>query len=200
MARSLEHDRLMRVSHSHVAATARDNGHAQQIVALRLIQHPGSYIEWETRHSQLMRQVCRPARLRAQIIRMRATTLALIHRRAVFEYLRDRKITGAKRHQYIALFYGSRDYATSVVVEHGHYTRSWVSASCARFIGTEVLHDPAFEAPLTEYELWYSEYFRAFCDLQLDTTKHEDITYGQALLPFLKERARLAREQLLSLT
>ncbi len=77
-----------------------------------------------------MQRVCEPPRLRAQMVRMRETTLALIHRRAVFEYLRDRKITGAKRHRYIALFYGARDYASSVVVEHRHYLRSWISGSC----------------------------------------------------------------------
>lgn len=199
MPRSLQHDRLMRVSHLHVAATARDDSHEQQIVALRLIQHPGSYTEWEHQHSQLMQRVCQPARLRTQIVRMRAMTLALIHRRAVFEYLRDRKITGAKRHQYIGLFYGSRDYASSLVVEHGHYTRSWISASCSRFIGAEILHDPAFEAPLTTYEQWYREYFRVFCDLQLDGAQADNLTCDQALLPFLKERAQLARAELLRL-
>jgi hypothetical protein len=199
MARNLQHDRLMRVSHSHVQATARDDSHEQRLVALRLLQHPGSYLEWEHQHSQLMQRICQPARLRTQIVRMRATTLALIHRGSVFEYLRDRRITGAKRHQYIALFYGSRDYASSVVVEHGHYTRSWISASCSRFIGAEILHDQAFEAPLTAYEQWYREYFRVFCDLQLGASDAVSLTCNQALLPFLKERAQLARAELLRL-
>jgi len=199
MAHSLQHDRLMRVSHSHVQATARDDGHEQQVVALRLLQHPCSYQEWEHQHSQLMQRICQPARLRTQIVRMRAATLALIHRRSVFEYLRDRRITGAKRHHYIALFYGSRDYASSVIVEHGHYTRSWISASCSRFIGTEIFRDPAFEAPLAAYEQWYGEYFRAFCDLELANTETVSTACEQALLPYLKERARLARERLINL-
>lgn len=199
MARGLRHDRLMRVSHSHVADTARDDNQENQILALRLMEHPGTYSEWENRHSQLMQQVCQPTRLRAQMIKMRETTLGLVHRRAVFEYLRDRKITGAKRHQYIALFYGSRDYASSVIVEHGHYSRSWVSASCSRFIGTEILRDPAFEAPLAAYEQWYGEYFRVFCDLQLLSQENVSTACEKALLPFLKERARLARERLLHL-
>ncbi len=109
MARGLEHDRLMRVSHSYVAATARDDGHEQQILAIRLMQHPATYTEWENGHSQLMQRVCQPNGLRAQIVRMRSTTLALIHRRAVFEYMRDRRLTGSRRHDYIALFYGTRD-------------------------------------------------------------------------------------------
>jgi hypothetical protein len=200
MARGLRHDRLMWVSHSHVQATARDKSHAQQIVALRLMQHPGSYSEWEHVHSQLMQQVCRPRKFRAQLVRMRATTLRLIHRRSVFEYLRDRKITGAKRHRYIAMFYGPRDYADSLIMEHGHYTRSWASASCSRFIGSEVLHDPAFEAPLADYEQWFGEYFRMFCDIQLATAVNEPVTSDAALLPFLKERAALARERLVRLS
>jgi len=199
MARSLRLDRLMRASHSHVAATARDDNHEQQVLAMRLIEHPGTYTDWETRHSQLMQRVCQPTRLKAQMLRMRETTLALIHRRSVFEYLRDRNITGAKRHRYIALFYGSRDYASSVVVEHGHYTRSWISASCSRFIGSEILRDPAFEAPLAAYEQWYSEYFRVFCDLQLTTSENVSTACEQALLPLLKERAWVARERLLAM-
>jgi hypothetical protein len=199
MTRGLRHDRLMWVSHSHVRATARDDSHAQQIVAQRLMQHPGSYSEWEHQHSQLMQQVCRPKHFRAQLVRMRATTLRLIHRRAVFEYLRDRKITGATRHRYIAIFYGPRDYASSLIREHGHYTRSWASASCSRFIGSDVLQDPAFEAPMAEYEQWFGEYFRMFCDVQLATAADEDARCDTALLPFLKERVEQAREQLVRL-
>ncbi len=199
MARTLRHDRLMRASHSHVEATARDDNHEQHIVAMRLMQHPVTYAEWESTHSKLMQQVCQPTRLRGQIVQMRATTLRLIHRRAVFEYLRDRKITGAKRHRFIELFYGSRDYASSVVIEHGHYTRSWMSASCSRYIGNEVLRDPAFEAPLAAYELWYTDYFRMFCDLQLATVENDNTEFERALLPDLKERCDQARERLIRL-
>ena len=163
------------------------------------MQHPVTYAEWETGHSNLMQRVCQPTRLRAQMVRMRETTLGLIHRRAVFEYLRDCKITGGKRHQYIALFYGGRDYATSVIVEHGHYMRSWVSASCSRYIGTELLHDPAYAAPLQAYEQWYGEYFRTFCNLQLSTADSVSKECERDLLPMLKERAIIARERLLQL-
>ncbi len=199
MARALQHDRLMRVSHSHVAATARDDSQENQILALRLIQHPGTYSEWESRHSQLMKQVCQPTQLRQQIIRMRATTLSLVHRRAVFEFLRDTKVTGVKRHRFIALFYGSRDYASAMVIEHGHYVRTWMSASCSRFIGAQVLHDPAYEAPLSAYEQWYGEYFRMFCHLQIAPAEEDGPAFQRALLPVLKERADEAREQLLRL-
>lgn len=197
MARGLRYDRLMRVSCSHVEATARDDNQENQILALRLIEHPATFTEWETRHSQLMQQICQPPRLRAQMVKMRETTLRLTHRRAVFEYLRDRKITGAKRHQFISLFYGSRDYASSMVIEHGHYTRSWASASCSRFIGSQIMRDPAFEAPLAAYEQWYAEYFRVFCDLQLAGGDTVSTACERALLPFLKERTELARERLI---
>lgn len=197
MARCLRHDGLMRVSHSHVAATARDDKHAQRVVAMRLIEHPGTYTDWENTHSHLMHKVCQPTKLRDQIISMRSTTLSLIHRRAVFEYLRDCRVTGVKRHRYIGLFYGSRDYATSMVIEFGHYTRSWVSASCSRFIGLHLLRDPAFETPLSDYEQWYAEYFRMFCEVQLASPNSAASDCTEALLPFLKERARTAREQLL---
>jgi hypothetical protein len=84
-------------------------------------------------------------------------------------------------------------------VEHGHYLRSWISASCSRYIGSELLRDPAFEAPLEAYEQWYGEYFRAFCDLQLASEETVSTACERALLPLLKERATLARERLLQL-
>jgi hypothetical protein len=199
MARGLQHDRLMRASYTHVAATARDDNHEHQILALRLMQHPGTYSDWEQCHSRLMQQVCQPTRLRRQMIKLRQTTLSLIHRRCVFEYLRDRQVTGTRRHCYIALFYGARDYATSMVTEHGHYTRTGISASCSHFIGSEILRDPAFAAPLAAYEQWYSEYFRVFCDLQLLSEENVSTGCERALLPFLKERALRARERLLHL-
>jgi hypothetical protein len=189
----------MRASHAHVEATARDDSQEISILAMRLIEHPGTYSEWENRHSQLMQRVCKPTRLRAQMVKMRETTLSLVHRRAVFEYLRDAKITGAKRHQYISLFYGARDYASSVVTEHGHYMRSWISGSCSRFIGAEIMRDPAFAAPLAAYEQWYAEYFRVFCDVQLATPDTVSAEAERALLPFLKERAAEARERLIRL-
>ncbi|HEX3835778.1 MAG TPA: hypothetical protein VHW25_02360 [Steroidobacteraceae bacterium] len=189
----------MSASHSHVAATARDDTHEQHVMAMRLMQHPGTYTEWEIGHSRLMQQVCEPTRLRAQLVRMRALTLRLIHRRAVFEYLRDRHITGAQRHRYVEIFYGPRDYATSLLLEHGHYTRSRVSASCSRYIGTQVLRDSAFDAPLAAYEQYYGEYFRMFCDLQLATAEDDGMACEQALLPLLKQRCDQARERLIRL-
>jgi hypothetical protein len=197
MARGFHLDRFMSASHSYIARTARDDSNDQSIVAMRLMQHPATYAEWEAGHSRLMQMVCQPPRLRAQIVRMRATTLRLIHRRAVFEYLRDRRITGAQRHRYIEMFYGPRDYATSLIIEHGHYTRTAVSASCSRYIGTSVLRDPTFDAPLAEYEQWYGEYFRLFCDLQLATDQSASFLCETALLPILKARCDEARERLI---
>ena len=79
------------------------------------------------------------------------------------------------------------------------YMRSWISGSCTRVIGSEILRDPAFDAPLTAYEQWYAEYFRVFCDLQLAPAETVSTACERALLPFLKERATLARERLLHL-
>ena len=42
MARSLRLDRLMRASHAHVEATARDDTQENQILAMRLIEHINS--------------------------------------------------------------------------------------------------------------------------------------------------------------
>jgi len=194
------HDRLMRESESRAELTARLRSPAD-IVVSRILHEPDTYRHWEAEHNRLMRAVSEEARLARQVTVLRSTAFSLVHRRAMFEYLRDRHVTGWKRRRLFALFYGCRDYTNAVLAEHGNYIRCSSSYLCAHYLAEHLMQDVAFSEPLQIYELWYREYFRTFCDGELSDTDEEKqaIMPLNELRPFLKRRLCEAREAILAM-
>jgi hypothetical protein len=170
-------------------------------VASRLRQSADTYRRWEAEHARLMRTVSEQGRLAGQMAALRATAFGLVHRRALFEYLRERHVTGAKRHRLIALFYGCRDYTNAVLAEHGNYVRCSSSYLCTHYLGEQLMHDSAFDEPLQLYEEWYGEYFGAYCDVALAQTEEEKHASApwEALKPLLKQRVVEARQAILAM-
>jgi hypothetical protein len=194
------HDRLMRESESRVELTARLRSPADVVVS-RILHEPDTYRHWEAEHNRLMRAVSEEARLARQVTVLRSTAFALVHRRAMFEYLRDRQITGLKRRRLFTLFYGCRDYTNAVLAEHGNYIRCSSSYLCAHYLAEHLMQDVAFSEPLQIYEQWYREYFRTFCDGELADTDEEKrrILPLNELRPYLKRRLGEARQAILAM-
>lgn len=201
LIRAYKHARLMEESERCVETTARSGPPEDMLVASRVLEHPLVYSRWETEHDRLMRAVSQQARLSRQILALRSTAFNLIHRKAMFEYLRDQHVVGARRHRLFALFYGCRDYASCVIAEHGNYLRHDSSYFCTRYLGETLMSDAAFQEPLQMYEEWYAEYFRIFCDAALANTAEEKQAAAamEALKPFLKHRLSEVRRTILSL-
>jgi hypothetical protein len=132
---------------------------------------------------------------------LRSATFGSIHRTALFEYIRDREVTGAKRRRLFALFYGTRDYANSVIAEHASFVRSRTSYICLDHLAEQLMRDAAFEEPMQLYTEWYADYFRVFCDVELAETEEEKLALApvEALKPLLKHRLREARDSILAL-
>jgi hypothetical protein len=196
-----KHERLMEESERCVEVTARSGRPEQQLLASRILEHPVAYQRWLSDHDRLIRAVSEQAKLERQMYALRRSTFSLIHRKALFGYLRDQHVVGARRQHLFSLFYGPRDYATSVVAEHGNYLRSNSSYLCTRFLADELMHDGAMQGPLQMYEEWYAEYFRIFCDVAVAETpeEKESATTLSALQPFLKYRLTEARQAILQL-
>jgi hypothetical protein len=146
-----------------------------------------------------MRYVSEQRRTPGQVVALRSTALALIHRKAVFEYLRDRELTGGRRHRLIAFFHGFHDYAASVIAEHGNYLRSASSYLCSHHLAERLMLDSAFAEPLLLYEERYREYFRVFCDVALADSDEEKRVADplRALQPLLKLQLAEARHEIL---
>jgi hypothetical protein len=195
------HSRLMEESQSRLEAAARSGPPEEMLVASRIVEHPTSYRLWESEHDRLIRNVSANARLAPQIGALRSMAFGLIHRRALFEYLRTREVTGAKRHRLFALFHSGRDYANSVVAEHANFIRCSSSYLCTDHLAAQLMRDAAFDEPMQLYEEWYSEYFRVFCDVALAETAEEKSALAplDALKPLLKHRLAQARDSILAL-
>ncbi len=171
------------------------------IIASRIVEHPTAYRHWEAEHDRLLRGVSTHTRLGAQIGALRSAAFTLIHRKALFEYIRDREVAGTKRHRLFALFYGTRDYANSVIAEHASFLRSSSSQICTDHLAEQLMRDAAFEEPMQLYQEWYADYFRVFCDVELAETEEEKQALApvEALKPLLKYRLREARDAILRL-
>jgi hypothetical protein len=169
--------------------------------ARRMLECPETYRRWEMEHDRLMRTISDRERLAEQVTVLRRTVFALVHRRAVFEYLREAQVTGEKRRRALALFYSSRDYTDAVLREHGNYVRCSSSYLCTHHLGEHLMHDAAFYEPLLLYEEWYGEYFRAYCDTELaDTEQEREAGVAlDALKPLLKHRLSEARQAILAM-
>jgi hypothetical protein len=191
----------MEESESCLAAVARAGSPDDMVLASRILDHPMSYRMWESEHDRVLRNVSVHSRLAPQMGALRSATFRLIHRTALFEYLRDRGLGGSKRRRLFALFYGSRDYANSVIAEHASFVRSRSSQICLDHLAEQLMRDAAFEEPMQLYAEWYADYFRVFCDVALAETEEEKLALApvEALKPLLKYRLREARDSILAL-
>jgi hypothetical protein len=200
MTHAYKHAQLMEESELRVAMSAYARSPAD-LVTRRLLHCRELYGRWQAEHDRLMRGVSEQARLPHQVAALRATAFALVHRRAMFEYLRDMRLTRAKRRRLFTLFYRSRDYTSAVLAEHSSYVRCSSSYLCTHHLGEHLMHDAAFAEPLQLYEEFYGEYFRAFCDVELAETdaEKEAAKLPEALRPMLKHRLSEARQAILAM-
>ncbi len=196
-----KHAQLMEESEARVERAAIYDSPTDLLVASRILQHPQAYRRWEAEHDRLMRAVSAQARLARQMQMLRSTAFTLVHRKALFDYLRERRMTGAKRRRLFEWFYGYRDYTNAVLAEHGNYVRCSSSYLCTQHLAEHLMHDPAFNEPLQIYEDWYAEYFRAFCDVALAETDEEKQATAamEALKPLLKYQLAEARRAILAM-
>lgn len=191
----------MEESESRLEMTAKSVAPADILVAQRILERPAEFTRWEAHHDRLMRVVSTHGQLSQQIVSLRATAFSLVHRKALFEYLRERRVAGAKRKKLLAVFYGCTDYANALLTEHGNYVRSSSSYLCTQHLAEHLMHDPALDEPLALYEEWYTEYFHAFCDVEIAATEEEKqaCLAQESLKPLLKYRVTEARKAILAM-
>jgi hypothetical protein len=158
--RRLSHDRLMEESQRRLANAVLSDLPSEQSIATRILDSGRDYLRWENEHATLMRRIAAERLPSVQKAELLDISLALIHRKALFEYLRDEHVRGTKREEIMAHFFANRDYSSAVVAEHGRYVRSAASYLCSSHVGSNLMFEALFEAPLAEYEELYASYFR----------------------------------------
>jgi hypothetical protein len=195
----LSHSLLMEESESRIEIVAREGSAAQVLVARRILDDTHMYRHWEAEHERLMRGVAAETRLQRQVVALRTACFGLIHRKAMFEYLRQHKIVGRDRHAVFELIYGGQDYAKAVVVEHGNYVRSASSLLCSNHLGLSLLDDRAFGEPMLRYEQRYADYFRIFCGSALASNRYNNDDTLSTLIPYLKRQLGILRRAILAM-
>jgi hypothetical protein len=193
--------RLMEESELCIAESAKSGTPAQMLVASRLLAHPETYRRWESEHFQLMRRVSEHRYLDRQVVALRSTALALLHRKAVFEYLQERQLTRQQRHKLMAMFHSLKDYAASLIAEHGNYVRGASSYWCSHHLARRLMKDSAFAEPLLLYQERYTDFFRVHCDVELAESQSEKqaVASMRLLQPLLKKQLVEARQEILSM-
>ncbi len=165
---TINHELLMRESTDRVQKALYSDDPNEQLVASRLLESAAAFQTWESEHSGLMHEVATGFR-RTQAALLKKAAFRLIHRKALFEYLRDERVRGSERERIIVSFHPTQDYARSVIAEHGLYLRKACSFLCTSHVGGSVVHDPGFYYPMSRYQALYAEYFKIFCNSQFGT-------------------------------
>jgi hypothetical protein len=191
---SVDHKRLMRESTDRVHSALYSDNPNEQLVASRLLESASAFRTWESEHSGLMLEIANPSFRRTQAALLKKATFRLIHRKALFEYLRDQQVRGDVRRRIILHFHPAQDYTRSVITEHGLYLRKACSFLCTSHVGGNIVRDPGFFDPMVRYQELYAEYFQIFCRTHFGTDSTDAGPQGE-LLPLLKhqlEECRLA--------
>ena len=189
--------RLMEYSERHLTVTARSGAPSEALLATRLLENVVLYRSWEHSHGRLMLAVARAPRQTAPV-ELRKVAFLTLHRKAPFEYLRDRHVTGVARRQIIqALFGETQSYGRQLVREHEAYVSSACSLLCADSLCSAVLGDEHFCEALGKYEEAYAEYYRVYCDSLLAEQAGESAPMS-ALLPYLRYQLKIIRDHMLA--
>ncbi|MBV8784149.1 MAG: hypothetical protein JOZ67_08180 [Gammaproteobacteria bacterium] len=194
------HSQLMEESELRVEMTTHSFSPAD-MTASRVLERRDIYRRWEAEHDRLLRPVSSQRQFDDQVVALRGTAFGLVHRCALFQYLRDRHPARAKRRKLFGIFYGCRDFANAVLAEHGNFVRGTSSYLATQHLAEHLMHDHACSEPLQMYEQWYTEYFQAYCDIELADSEEEKehVAALEALRPLLKLRLAEARQAILAM-
>ena len=195
----ISHLRLMRESEDRVERAVHSLDPCERMVARRVLEIPLLQRTWAAKHFSILQTVAAERRPSNQVAALKSSSFKLIHRKALFEYLRLRALAAGDRRRAMALFRPSRSLTDALIVEHHEYLRSACSYLCTSYLGGVVIGDGTFDDPFARYEELYSDYFRAFCDVALSARSDGEVSNLRALLPYLKHEVAQQRLAILSL-
>src|ERR1700691_4798118 len=187
----------MRESTDRVESALRGENSIEQLIASRLLESPAIFRIWESEHSVLMREVANTGFRRTQAALLKKAAFRLIHRKALFEYLRDQPVRGSARQRIVFTFHPTQDYTSSIIPGHEVYLRKACSLLCTSHVGANVVHDRGFFDPMRHYQALYAEYFQIFCRAHFGPTSVE-IEPQSVLLPLLKYQLEECRNAIMN--
>lgn len=189
---------LIDVSEMHIDKLHWAGADEERQVVRRLCATPAGYQQWWAFHAGLMRHVGSGGSRQAQIAMMRGKSFELIHRKALFEYLRDSSLPEDGRQAVVSAFHGSIDFRRALVAEHSRYLHSNSSLYCTHYLNGSILRDRRFDSGLANYQQVFMDYFDHYCAWVLAESRGERYT-SRYLIPAFKAKLTVMKSDLLSL-
>ncbi len=172
---SRRHKVLMDESEQALWAAAEKPSGADARIAKQILGDAKSHGLWESRHAELVRPVAEQTGRVPQVLALRDVEVRLIHRRALFDHIREHEIRGPARERLFRIFYGTRDFQDAVIAEHRQYMLAVSSRVSADHL-INVMRDPVSKLLLEQYQNLYAQYFDLYCYV----TATEDRTSADA--------------------
>jgi hypothetical protein len=189
--------RLMEYSEQYLQLAAQAGDCEEATVATRLMQDVPLYRVWEQSHGRLMRGVAARRRRAHQMVELKKISFLTLHRKAPFEYLRDRRVHGQARRALVRTLFGTQEYTQCILREHTAYLSSAATFFCTDSLCGDLMRDEAFSEALLHYQDAYNEYYRAYCDSLL-AHQAGDTSPLESLLPYLRYQLKIIRDHMLA--
>lgn len=189
---------LIDASEMHIDALHRSGADEKRQLVRRLCETPKGYRQWWTYHAALMRRAGGSVSRQAQIATMRGKSFELVHRQALFRYLRESQLPGERREAVVAAFHGSLDFRRALVAEHGRYLHSNSSLYCTQYLNDAILRDRRFDSGLASYQQVYMDFFDHYCHWIVAESEGRKYA-SRYLIPAFKAKLTVMKSELLSL-
>ncbi|MEM1261796.1 MAG: hypothetical protein AAGH76_05340 [Pseudomonadota bacterium] len=199
--RVFSRDKLMEASEealtSAVGSGTRIASHA--IAAERLLEDTRSFQAWESLHARLMQSVADRSSVGEQLFTLREQALTQIHKKALFEVMREGDWTHAERRYFFETLYDKRvDPYAAILNEHRSFIQAASSHCCLVSIGDRFMHDAVFDSWLADYADDYHRYIRYHVLSVLDAGGLRSDPTGE-LRGNEKAKLQQARQQILKI-
>lgn len=175
---SRRHQRIMDESEHALHAAAESPRENDARIARQVVGDSKIYRLWEARHAQSILPVAKHSNGVRQILELRVLETQLVHRRALFEYVRDNQTRGKERQRLFTLFYGPRDFQNAVLAEHRQYVLAISSTVSADHL-IDLMHEPISQILLKKYKETFKRYFALSCYM----SQSENEIYREAVSP-----------------
>jgi len=188
----------MDASESRIDTLRRSGSVDKRQVVERLVETPVTYSRWLSFHYGIMQKVAAAPSGGEQRLQLRKASFSLVHRQALFQHLRDARISGRSREALFRAFHGGANYPRAVVVEHGLFLESNSSLFCAQHLDFSLLDDADFGEQLDAYRDAYMEFFALYCNWVIAEDRGQFYPFAP-MFPDMKQQLLVMQSRLLAL-
>ncbi len=135
---------------------------ANRVSASTVLSDNKKYREWELRHANLLLPVAEQSARKYQVLALRHADIALIHRRALFQYLQTHEVRGELREKLFRLFHTTLDFNEAILAEHRQYMLAFSSGISTNHI-IDIMRDDTSTRLVEQYENTFGRYFEMKC-------------------------------------